>query len=120
MSYSVKNYTEQGAAKTIIGGEILIQPSAKIVAEEGATVEGFGNAPYTLPVATDEILGGIKVGDGLSIDADGVLSADGITPAENQAASEATSVELLLADFNALLAKLKAAGFMAADGAIEE
>ena len=37
------------------------------------------------------------------------------TPAENQASSTAEDVAGLLADFNALLTKLKAAGLMAAD-----
>ena len=37
------------------------------------------------------------------------------TPAENQTDSEATSIATLKEDFNALLAKLKAAGLMAAD-----
>ena len=37
------------------------------------------------------------------------------TPAENQADSEATTVEALKEDFNSLLAKLKAAGLMTAD-----
>ena len=36
-------------------------------------------------------------------------------PAENQAASTATTVVALKDDFNALLAKLKAAGLMTAD-----
>lgn len=34
---------------------------------------------YVLPTASDETLGGIKVGDGLSIDENGVLSAN-VTP----------------------------------------
>ena len=33
--------------------------------------------PYELPVATDEVLGGIKVGENLSITEEGVLSASG-------------------------------------------
>ena len=37
------------------------------------------------------------------------------TRAENQAASEATTVVALKEDFNSLLAKLKAAGLMTAD-----
>lgn len=37
------------------------------------------------------------------------------TPAENQEASEATTVVALKEDFNSLLAKLKAAGLMTAD-----
>lgn len=39
----------------------------------------------------------------------------GLPVAENQADSVATTVEGLVTDFNALLAKLKAAGLMAAD-----
>ena len=45
-------------------------------------------------------------------------SAEGLpgpTPAENQADSEATTIAALKEDFNALLAKLKSAGLMAAD-----
>jgi hypothetical protein len=35
-------------------------------------------APYTLPIATAVTLGGVRVGNGLRIDADGVLSAKGL------------------------------------------
>lgn len=70
MSYNVKNYTEQGGEKTVIGGTLEIK--------EGALVTG-------LPAAA------------------------------NQADSEATTVAGLVTDFNALLAKLKAAGLMADD-----
>jgi len=31
---------------------------------------------YTLPTATTEVLGGIKIGEGLSIDSTGVISID--------------------------------------------
>lgn len=107
--YNAKNYTEQGGDVTHIGGKLII--------EEGATVEGLpssGGGSYTLPPATAETLGGIKVGSGLSIN-DGVLSADGITPAAVQADSTATTVAALKDDLNALLAKLKTAGLMAAE-----
>ena len=73
-----------------------------------------GGGSYTLPPATADTLGGIKVGSGLSIN-DGVLSADGITPAAVQADSTATTVAALKDDLNALLAKLKTAGLMAAE-----
>ena len=53
------------------------------------------------------------MGSGLSVANDGTLSADGITPAANQADSVATAVEDLKDDFNGLLAKLIAAGLMA-------
>ncbi|MCR1899201.1 head fiber protein [Irregularibacter muris] len=42
-------------------------------------------------------------------------SVTGLPAAENQVDSTATDVAGLVADFNALLAKLKAAGLMAAD-----
>jgi len=71
MAYNVKNYTEQGGEKTVIGGTLEIK--------EGASITG-------LPTAA------------------------------NQAGSEATTVAGLVTDFNALLAKLKAAGLMATDG----
>ena len=44
----------------------------------------------------------------------------GSTPAENQADSTASTVAALKDDFNALLAKLKAAGLMAADTTADE
>ena len=44
----------------------------------------------------------------------------GYTPAENQAASTAATVAALKDDFNALLAKLKEAGLMAADTTADE
>ena len=105
MSYNAKNYTEQGGETTHFGG--------KVVFEEGVEVEGLSANP--LNKASADTLGGIKVGEGLSIDADGVLSADGITPAANQADSTATTIAGLVADFNALLTKLKTAGLMTAD-----
>lgn len=43
-------------------------------------------------------------------------SVTGLPIAENQADSTATDVAGLVTDFNALLAKLKAAGLMVADG----
>lgn len=44
-----------------------------IINENGE--EGGGSTPYELPVATSETLGGVKIGDNLSIDENGVLSA---------------------------------------------
>jgi hypothetical protein len=70
MSYTTKNYTEQGGEKTVIGGILEIK--------QGASVTG-------LPTAA------------------------------KQANSEATTIAGLVTDFNALLAKLKAAGLMATD-----
>ncbi|ETA80586.1 Head fiber protein [Youngiibacter fragilis] len=71
---NVKNYTEQGGEKTVIGGTLEIV--------EGGQVVGLPSA---------------------------------FTPATFQADSTATTIAGLVVDFNALLAKLKAAGLMAAE-----
>ena len=46
-----------------------------------AVIEQFTENPYTLPAATSNALGGIKVGSGLSISPDGTLSATGSSTA---------------------------------------
>ena len=43
------------------------------------------------------------------------VEGNSFTPAENQAASTATTIAGLVTDFNALLTKLKTAGLMTAD-----
>ena len=108
--YNAKNYTEQGGDVTHIGGTLII--------EEGAAVEGLSPADggtYTLPTASASTLGGVKVGSGLSVDENGVLSADGITPAANIPASTATEIADVVTAFNSLLSALKTAGLMTAD-----
>ena len=107
-THVTKNYFTEGGDELVIGGKLTVL--------EGAEVEGLpgGGGSYTLPAATADKLGGIKVGSGLTI-TDGVLSATGITPAEAQADSTASSYTGLKDDFNALLAKLRAAGLLAAN-----
>jgi hypothetical protein len=68
---NVKNYTEQGGNRTVIGGELDITPEGKLA---------FDGTP--------------------------------LSPATFQADSTAVDVAGLVTDFNALLAKLKAAGLM--------
>ena len=112
MSYNAKNYTEQGGEKTVIGGELEILSGAKIKADEGAEVEGFGGGgEYELPIATQDTLGGVKAGTSgpVRIDDDGVVY---LTTAGCQADSEATDVDGLRTDLNGLIAKLKTAGLM--------
>lgn len=124
MSYNTKNYTEQGGEKTVIGGTLEIK--------EGASVTGLSADP--LLVATEEALGGvmaaaadegdtveIKIGEDGKLYAptyptDATESVSGLVKmAANQADSIAEDTATLVTDFNALLAKLKAAGLMAAD-----
>ena len=104
MSFVPKNYSTDGGDTWVVGGKLKI--------EDGAEVTGLESGEgYTLPEASASVLGGVKVGSGLAI-SDGVLS---VSPAENQADSTATELADLVTAFNALLAKLKAAGLMAAD-----
>ena len=48
-----------------------------LTAEDVGAMPAGASTDYTLPVATAETLGGVKVGEGLSIDASGVLSVSG-------------------------------------------
>lgn len=41
----------------------------------GRVTAGSNPAGYTLPVATASVLGGVKIGSGISVDGDGVISA---------------------------------------------
>ena len=122
--YNAKNYTEQGGEKTVIGGTLEIK--------EGASVTGLSANP--LLVATEETLGGVKAataGESDTVEvkigedgklyvptypADATESVSGLVKtAANQADSIAEDTAALVTDFNALLAKLKAAGLMVAD-----
>ena len=118
MSYNSKNYTEQGGEKTVIGGTLEIK--------EGASVTGLPSP--TLPMATQTSLGGIKAANKtetdtvpVKIDETGLLyvatypSIPETLIIANQAASVATEIAALVADFNALLLKLKTSGLMVDD-----
>ena len=110
-THNTKNFMAHGGNELVIGGKLTILPGAVVEGLDGGG--GGGGNGYTLPAATTSTLGGIKVGSGLSITAEGVLSADGITPAAAQADSEATTIARLKTDFNALLAALRTAGLLA-------
>ena len=67
---------------------------------------------YTEQGGEKTVIGGtLEIKEGASVM--GLPSS--FTPAENQSDSTATTIAGLVIDFNALLAKLKAAGLMAAD-----
>ena len=114
MSYNAKNYTEQGGEKTVIGGTLSFT--------DDAVVENFpGGGGYTLPAATEATLGGVKVGDGLSAEADGTLSvsaatktvAGGVLAVDNLEDCAATDVAGVNAFINTyLLARLRQAGIL--------
>lgn len=45
---------------------------------------GGGGESYTLPIASDNVLGGVKIGNGLSIENDGKLNVNASVPSEVQ------------------------------------
>lgn len=125
MSYNVKNYTEQGGEKTVIGGILEIK--------EGATVTGI---TATAAPASAAALGGIKAaasaaGDTVEVKIDTASSklyvpTYPVLPEEATVevagiVKQATNVAEVeegaptADDFNALLDALIAAGIMAAE-----
>lgn len=90
--YNTKNYETDDGNTLVIGG--------KLVVEEGATVEGLeggGGSAYTLPAASADALGGVKL-------------------ASAQAALENTAqLSDVITAFNALLSALKTSGAVASN-----
>lgn len=86
MGYTTKNYFDNGGDKTVIGGELAVVGSGKIT-KDGVDVL-IGSHATTATYGT-------------------------VKQAATQANSTAVDVATLVTDFNALLAKLKAAGIMA-------
>ena len=110
-THNTKNYMAHGGNELVIGGKLTFLEGAEVEIFPGG---GGGGDSYTLPTASASTLGGVKVGSGLSVTAEGVLSADGVTPAAAQADSTATTIAALKEDFNTLLAALRTAGLLAA------
>lgn len=113
MSYNAKNYTEQGGAKTVIGGTLEIA--------DGATVTGLtslANIVDNLTTSDAAKALSAKQGKALKDTADALALTVGGKLTATAAANQADSTETTsptVAEFNALLAKLKAAGIMVDD-----
>ena len=58
-----KNYSTDDGNTWVVGGKLVI--------EEGAKVEGLNSDDSddsdTIPIASDSVLGGVKIGNGLSV-----------------------------------------------------
>ena len=137
MSYNTKNYTEQGGEKTVIGGDLEILGTLTI--DNGATVAGVVTAAVVNNLTTTATGSALDAAQGKALNgkitaltavnaldsesttaplaaAQGKVLKDALDAkvAANQADStEKTSPTV--AEFNALLAALKAAGLMVAD-----
>ena len=127
-THNTRNYAAHGGGEWVIGGKLTVL--------SGATVEGL---TATAAPASATALGGVKAAAKAVTDTveakigedaklyvpaypeDYVLPASaadalgGVKLAANQADSTASTIAALNIEFNALLAKLKAAGIMAPD-----
>ena len=129
MSYTVKNYTEQGGEKTVIGGEIVVE--GKITVAEGGEVEGITGVTAA---ATESTIGGIRAaakgaGDTVEAKIDSTTSklyVPTYPTVPEEATTETAGIVKMAANvakitgdtvtvekFNALLAALIDAGIMA-------
>jgi hypothetical protein len=127
-THNTRNYAAHGGGEWVIGGKLTVL--------EGATVEGL---TATAAPASSDALGGIKAAAKAETDTveakigedaklyvpaypeDYVIptaaaeTLGGVQLAANQVDSVASTIAGLNLEFNALLAKLKAAGIMAPD-----
>jgi hypothetical protein len=122
--YNVPNYKEQGGAKWVVDGELEITGTLDLT---GATVEGVVTADVVNNLTTTASGKALDARQGkalkdtidaLALTVDGiagdVAEIDGRMAANIPDSTEETSPTT--AQFNALLAALKAAGLMVADG----
>jgi hypothetical protein len=127
MSYNTKNYTEQGGAKTVIGGEIVVEGTLTVA--DGGQVVGITGVTSA---ATASTIGGIKAatkgaGDTVEVKIDATSSKLYVptypTTATTSTAGlvkkaanvpEADGEAPTAAEFKALLDALITAGIMAA------
>ena len=101
--HTAKNYAEQGGERWVVEGELQI--AGKLTDADGNEI-GPGGGGGEIPDGSVTVA---KLATDVTNLINGKLSA---TKAATQANSTAEDVSELVADFNALLAKLKAAGIM--------
>lgn len=114
MSYNTLNYTEQGGAKTVIGGTLEI--------EDGASVTGMTTATIVDNLTTDDATKALsaKQGKVLKTAVDAKFTAVDAAPAVKGLVKQAANVAVAAgaaptkAEFDALIAALIASGAMAA------
>lgn len=70
-----KQVIQVGSAANDGTGDTLRQAGTKINANFTELYQAIGDIGYTLPIASANILGGVKVGSGLSITPEGVITA---------------------------------------------
>lgn len=90
----IRLYAAKAPAEEIPATLLLLKASNGL-ANSGSTT----GSSYVLPAATATRLGGVKVGDGLSVTADGTLTVDNSSVAEEISATEEEASEMLAGVF---------------------
>jgi len=127
-TYSVKNYAAHGGGEWVVGGKLTVLEGAVVTGLTAtaapASAEALGGVKAETKAVTDTVEA--KIGEDAKLYVPGypesyVLpeaaaeSFGGVKLAANQLDSTASTIAALNIEFNALLAKLKAAGIMAPD-----
>jgi len=102
MAFVPKNYKTDGGDKTVIGGTLEFVGGGRTV---GLIYDGMDSTDINKALSAN-------MGSVISAALTSKISKNSV---ENQADSTASTIAALVVDFNALLAKLKAAGLMVAD-----
>lgn len=90
MAGVLRLYAQKAPAKEMAATLTLLLASNGAAGAGGSSGEG-----YVLPAATATRLGGVKIGDGLSVSEDGTLSVDGDAVIEDIAATDSEVEEAL-------------------------
>lgn len=127
-TYTVKNYAAHGGGEWVVGGKLTVLDGAVITGLTAtaapASAAALGGVKADTKAVTDTVEAKIGEDAKLYVPAypeDYVLpeaaaeSFGGVKLAANQPDSTASTIAALNIEFNALLAKLKAAGIMAPD-----
>ena len=78
INQTINQYTsvDSGVSQILAGNNVTITSTGNS-GTGVVTINATGGGNYTLPTASPSVLGGVKVGSGLSIDGSGILSATG-------------------------------------------
>ncbi len=116
MGYNTLNYTEQGGAKTVIGGTLEIADGASVTGITTATLVNDLTTGGTDKALTAEQGKTLKTAiDGKYTAANATASTAGLVKMAANVPQSAEAASPTTAEFNALLTALKAAGVVTAD-----